>query len=72
MAPDAHAPRFAQMPYAPFSRSDAVAIALDEWRLWGMRVDDTGGAGYVQTRCHAWASASPAYGSAWANIGGKG
>jgi hypothetical protein len=36
------------MPYAPFSRTNAVAIALDEWRLWGMRVDDSGGAGYVQ------------------------
>src|SRR5271168_3870880 len=49
VAPDAHAPRFAQVPYAPFSRTDAVAVALDEWRLWGMRVDDSGGAGYVQT-----------------------
>ena len=47
-APDSHAPRFAQMPYAPFSRADAVAVAMDEWRLWGMRVDDDGGAGYVQ------------------------
>ncbi len=37
------------MPYAPFSRSAAVAIALDEWRLWGSRVDDDDGAGYVQT-----------------------
>ncbi len=26
-----------------------MAVAVDEWRLWGMRVDDTGGAGYVQT-----------------------
>jgi hypothetical protein len=49
VAPDAHAPRFAQVPYAPFSRADAVAVAQDEWRLWGMRVDDTQGAGYVQT-----------------------
>jgi hypothetical protein len=48
-APDAHAPPFAQRPYESFSRTDAVAVALDEWRLWGMRVDDTGGAGYVQT-----------------------
>jgi hypothetical protein len=46
--PDSHAPMFAQKDYAAFSRTDAVAVALDEWRLWGMRVDDTGGAGYVQ------------------------
>jgi hypothetical protein len=45
----AHAPPFAQHNYAPFSRTAAVAIAMDEWRLWGMRVDDTGGAFYVQT-----------------------
>jgi len=49
VAPDAHAPPFSRDGYAPFSRADAVAIALDEWRLWGMRVDDNGGAGYVQT-----------------------
>jgi hypothetical protein len=49
VAPDAHAPPFARVPYAPFSRSAAVAIALGEWRAWGMRVDDTGGAGYVPT-----------------------
>ncbi len=48
-APDAHAPPFAQRDYAPFSRAAAVAVAVDEWRLWGMRVDDNGSAGYVQT-----------------------
>jgi hypothetical protein len=48
-APDAHAPPFARMPYEPFSRSAAVAIATDEWRLWGMRVDDNNDAGYVPT-----------------------
>ena len=48
-AADRHAPAFAQRDYAAFSRVDAVAVALDEWRLWGMRVDDDGGAGYVQT-----------------------
>ncbi len=48
-AADRHAPAFAQRGYAPFSRTAAVAVAVDEWRLWGMRVDDTGGAGYVQT-----------------------
>ena len=34
------APPFARVPYEPFSRSAAVAIATDGWRLWGMRVDD--------------------------------
>ena len=48
-AADRHAPAFAQRDYAPFSRTSAVAVAWDEWRLWGMRVDDKGGAGYVQT-----------------------
>ncbi len=43
-----HAPPFADRNYAPFSRAAAVAIALDEWRLWGERVDDRWGAGYVQ------------------------
>ena len=47
-APDAHAPAFAQRGYEPFSRADAVAVATDEWRLWGMRVDDDWGTGYVQ------------------------
>jgi hypothetical protein len=37
------------VPYEAFSRSAAVAIATDEWRLWGMRVDDNNSAGYVQT-----------------------
>lgn len=35
-----HAPPFANVPYAPFSRSAAVAVALDEWRLWGSRVGE--------------------------------
>jgi hypothetical protein len=48
VAPDAHAPAFAQRDYAPFSRTAAIAVAMDEWRLWGMRVDDSGGAGYTQ------------------------
>lgn len=46
--PTAHAPHFARVPYEAFSRTDAVAIAMDEWRLWGMGVDDNDGAGYVQ------------------------
>jgi hypothetical protein len=48
-APDAHAPPFARVPYEPFSRNAAIAIATDEWRLWGMRVDDNNDAGYVPT-----------------------
>jgi hypothetical protein len=39
-APDAHVPPFARVPYQPFSRAAAVAIAVNEWRLWGSRVDD--------------------------------
>lgn len=35
-----HVPPFARYNYAPFSRADAVSIALREWRLWGMPVDD--------------------------------
>ena len=39
--PDAgHSPPFARMPYEAFSRADAVAIAEQEWRLFGERVDD--------------------------------
>ena len=35
-----HAPPFATQPYAPFSRSAAVAIAQREWRLWGSGLND--------------------------------
>lgn len=35
-----HAPPFADLPYQPFSRSAAVAIALREWRLWGSGYND--------------------------------
>jgi hypothetical protein len=37
---DEHVPAFARKPYEPFSREDAVAIALREWRLFGQPVDD--------------------------------
>lgn len=33
-------PEFARQPFAPFSRSAAVEIALREWRLFGERYDD--------------------------------
>jgi hypothetical protein len=36
----AHVPDFARTPYEPFSREDAVAIALREWRLFGQPIDD--------------------------------
>lgn len=36
----AHVPDFARRPFAPFSRIDAVAIALREWRAFGENVDD--------------------------------
>jgi hypothetical protein len=35
-----HSPPFALMPYERFSRIQAVAIAEQEWRLFGQRVDD--------------------------------
>lgn len=37
---DEHVPELARRPYAPFSRADAVAIALREWRLFGQPIDD--------------------------------
>ena len=33
-------PEFARKPYAAFSRANAVAIALREWRLFGELIDD--------------------------------
>ncbi len=36
----AHAPDFATKPFEPFSRDDAVAIALREWRAFGQAVND--------------------------------
>jgi hypothetical protein len=38
--PDAHVPPFARVPFAPFSRRAAIAIALREWRGFGAPVDD--------------------------------
>jgi hypothetical protein len=35
-----HSPPFARMPYEPFSRADAVAIAEQEWYRFGEHVDD--------------------------------
>ncbi|MBW4091262.1 MAG: DUF2272 domain-containing protein [Proteobacteria bacterium] len=40
VAPDAHVPPFARVPYQPITRRTIVAIALREWRLWGEPVDD--------------------------------
>lgn len=39
--PDAHAPPFARVPYEPFSRDAAIAIALGEWRTFGAPIDDS-------------------------------
>jgi Uncharacterized protein conserved in bacteria (DUF2272) len=35
-----HVPDFARRPYEPFARSNAVAIAMTEWRAFGQLVDD--------------------------------
>jgi hypothetical protein len=39
-APDAHVPDYVKRNFEPFSRSNAVAIALREWRAFGMPVND--------------------------------
>jgi len=41
IAPDAHAPDFARRGYEPFSRENAIAIAVREWRLFGEKVNDS-------------------------------
>jgi len=38
--PDRHVPPFGRVPYEPFSREAAVAIALREWRAFGAPVND--------------------------------
>ena len=38
--PDPHVPDFVTRGFEPFSRTDAIAIALREWRLFGAPVDD--------------------------------
>jgi hypothetical protein len=45
IAPDAHAPPFARVPYEPISRASVVAVAMREWRLFGSPVDDDPPAG---------------------------
>lgn len=37
---DSHVPDFATRNFTPFNRQDVVAIALREWRLFGMPVND--------------------------------
>jgi hypothetical protein len=37
---DDHVPPFAAVPWEPFSRAAAVAIAQREWRLFGQKIDD--------------------------------
>jgi hypothetical protein len=40
-APDDYVPKFARVPYEPFSRQAAVAVALREWRLFGEKIDNS-------------------------------
>ncbi len=40
LPPDAHVPPLARVPFEPFSRQSAVAIALREWRAFGSPVND--------------------------------
>lgn len=40
LRPDAHAPPFANKPYAAFSRQAAINIARGQWRYWGRVVFD--------------------------------
>ncbi len=37
---DQQVPDYAKKPYEPFSRVNAVAVALREWRAWGMDIND--------------------------------
>jgi hypothetical protein len=36
----AHSPPFARVPYERFTRADAIAIAEQEWRLFGQPIND--------------------------------
>jgi hypothetical protein len=65
-APDAHAPPFANKPYEPFSRASAVAIARDEWRLWGSKVVDAPPAAYHPADPRAKAERDPGF---WQEVG---
>lgn len=38
---EAHATAFVRQHYEPFTRADAIAIAVQEWRLFGQPVDDS-------------------------------
>lgn len=40
LPPDQHVPDYAKRPFEPFSRANAVAIALREWRAFGSPVND--------------------------------
>src|SRR5689334_22917588 len=40
IAESGHSPPFARMSYAGFSRAEAIAIAKQEWRLFGQSVFD--------------------------------
>ncbi len=38
--PDQHVPDYARRPFEPFSRTNAIAIAMREWRAFGSAIDD--------------------------------
>jgi hypothetical protein len=66
IAQSGHSPPFARYSYSAFSRVDAVAIAQQEWRLFGQRVfDDPPDAG-VETPSNDDATRLPGF---WERIG---
>jgi len=66
VAQSGHSPPFESRRYAPFSRADAVAIAEQEWRLFGQRVYD----GPPRTNSEAGSNDDPArLPGAWERIG---
>lgn len=65
-APDAHAPPFARVPFEPFSRTAAVAVARQEWRLWGSPVVDQTEAHYHPISAQAMPERQPGL---WQEVG---
>lgn len=52
--PDAHIPPFARVPYGALTPEAVVAIALREWRLFGMRALDDGGPAEAERTAGLW------------------
>jgi hypothetical protein len=63
---DAHVPEFARKPYAAFSRADAVAIALREWRLFGQPRDDDPPGSHAKSPPERWPEREPGL---WQRVG---